>query len=188
MDATRRLTGPKSAARAISVSDTPVNLTPGWGFLYSDCTHEVLPVTAGSRLTLAYNVYADKSPEQLLGRTQISETNLYARIRAVAAVNGSKKQLAFGMSHVYPQPNKRHGDRTILPQHLKGVDLLIYNIAKALGLIVETGVILIKPDEPEHTDDEDEDEDRDDDYEDASQTSGAIMRIPTPAYLTIRHR
>lgn len=31
-----------------------------WAFLYSDCEHEVLPVSSGARLTLAYDVYTEK--------------------------------------------------------------------------------------------------------------------------------
>jgi len=36
-----------------------------WGAFYSDCEHEVLPVTSGYRLTLAYNLYYKKLENQI---------------------------------------------------------------------------------------------------------------------------
>jgi hypothetical protein len=33
-----------------------------WAAFYSDCEHEVLPVTSGYRVTLTYNLYYDEDP------------------------------------------------------------------------------------------------------------------------------
>lgn len=52
-----------------------------WAAFYSDCEHEVLPVSKGYRLTLTCNLYAERISEAKLARSMEVELPLmkYAR-------------------------------------------------------------------------------------------------------------
>lgn len=43
-----------------------------WSAFYSDCEHEVFPVTAGHRITLTYNLFASRGAGKLAGGQNIS--------------------------------------------------------------------------------------------------------------------
>lgn len=122
-----------------------------WAAFYSDCTHEVLPVTSGHRVTLTYNLYArtrfqpnttqqpsiqppPKQPSQLDG-TQL----LFSRDLASALANErflpKGHVLAISLTHAYAHTSK-HLD--LIPARLKGGDLYLYAACAALGLRSES--------------------------------------------------
>lgn len=122
----------------------------GWCFLYSDCEHEVLPVTSGSRVTLAYDVFyydppavqpeslmADPAKGFLLGDSRANEMlALFSRV--FDPKNGKKffpkgATLGFGLRHAYA------GDRGAvrfkgLEDRLKGIDRTLLSVLKQCGL------------------------------------------------------
>jgi hypothetical protein len=105
-----------------------------WGFLYSDVEHEVLPVTSGTRLTLAFDVYA------------INQTaKIQATVRANPILDGLSKlfdpannfcpkggSVAIGLEHAYPA-SAREGFADELSEQLKGEDYTILETIVSLG-------------------------------------------------------
>ena len=129
-------------------------------FFYSDVEHEILPVTSGNRLTLAYDVYASdhiqyKLPVSLQAPVDVKSTALYPKLSAMLAdveflPNGGK--LAIGLAYEYPvqeasEPGatfnalfkgERHGSAThrwtVFLITLKGSDHALWNTLAAIGL------------------------------------------------------
>jgi len=80
-----------------------------WAAFYSDCEHEVFPVTSGSRITLTYNLFASRGFEKLAGSQTINANPtslpLYTTLQdALASPNFMRKggQLGIYLAHAYP--------------------------------------------------------------------------------------
>ncbi|KAG8886206.1 hypothetical protein FRB97_006209 [Tulasnella sp. 331] len=80
-----------------------------WAFFYSDVEHEILPVTSGHRLTLAYDIYSSKSVKYYEGATnktmEVGDVQFYKEFEAFLKnpqllPNGGI--LAFGLAYEYP--------------------------------------------------------------------------------------
>jgi hypothetical protein len=107
--------------------------------LYSDCKHEVLPVTAGTRLTLAYDVYCCQTTPFVQRDMNLPELQVYQKLAALSQVAAEYvKTLAFGMKHEY---STHHGG-SIEAGDLKGIDRVIYRCADFLGLETELQVLV----------------------------------------------
>ncbi|GAB7358221.1 hypothetical protein MBLNU230_g0373t1 [Neophaeotheca triangularis] len=108
---------------------------------YSDCEHEVLPVTSDHRVTLTYNLYATKGLGALAGSVSGLDASKFPVYQSMKQAitdpaflpRGCKVGifLKHAYAHTHPQVN-------LLPHSLKGVDMVIYQTARALGL--ETSV------------------------------------------------
>lgn len=111
-----------------------------WTFLFSDCDHEVLPVTEGTRITIAYDVFIVpcNDTERSKFRDPAVE-ELSATLRA-ALKNPSffpdGGAMAFGLQHAYPIQtfDAKDTDDHYIGGHLKGVDQMWLSAAKAVGL------------------------------------------------------
>ena len=104
-----------------------------WAAFFSDVEHEILPVTAGHRLTLTYNLYAVQ--ERLYS---IPPGNpFYNCLQTAIGTPHFMRDggcLAFYCEHLYTFSllNKKE----LLPHVLKGVDYMIFFSAKLLDLRV----------------------------------------------------
>lgn len=91
-------------------TDVPFTSRFKWMFFYSDVEHEILPVTSGNRLTLAYDVYTSGGIQYTLpvasqAPVDVKSTALYAKLSAMLAdvkflPNGG--ELAIGLAYEYP--------------------------------------------------------------------------------------
>ncbi|KAI9873288.1 MAG: hypothetical protein M1830_000577 [Pleopsidium flavum] len=119
-----------------------------WAAFYSDCEHEVLEVKSGHRLTLTYNLYLRENLHGTLGRTLTmspEQLPLYGMAKDLLKQPGFMKAggvLGFFCSHEYAHT---HGAPPVrLPRSLKGVDMALYVVFRALGLKIEVLPILEK--------------------------------------------
>ncbi|KID95153.1 oxidoreductase, partial [Metarhizium majus ARSEF 297] len=108
-----------------------------WAAFYSDCQHEVLEVTSGHRLTLTYNLYAVQGAGRLTGVSRtLNPANLplfqaMKNIPYQRLFHGKSGTLGFWCSHVYAYNNETE---TPLPETLKGLDSVLWESFKALGM------------------------------------------------------
>ncbi|KAK1622581.1 hypothetical protein BDP81DRAFT_465883 [Colletotrichum phormii] len=101
-----------------------------WAAFYSDCEHEVFQVKSGHRVTLTYNL-----PTSL---------PLYNQILTMLTSDKFKsKDRPPGLysTHAYPHTEQEYA----LPFCLKGLDMVLYNTFKSLGLQVHLCAILENP-------------------------------------------
>ena len=90
----------------------------------------MLPVTAGARLTLAFDVFCSPTPLQTESNADVAKTEMCQRLASLCRAPSNKaKTIAFGMRHEYPTDGG-----PIDSDALKGVDRLIYQSALVLGL------------------------------------------------------
>ena len=110
-----------------------------WAAFFSDVEHEVLPVTAGYRITLTYNLYGHQSPVSTLYPTlDITTSPLYRELCSALSNPIFMRDggvLGFSCHHVYVF-DQLNTDTPLL----KGVDRIVYLVAKSLGLNV-----MVKP-------------------------------------------
>ncbi|KAK7217477.1 hypothetical protein V2G26_005480 [Clonostachys chloroleuca] len=110
-----------------------------WAAFYSDCEHEILEVTKGHRITLTYNLYAVRGAGRLTGMSKtLNPTHLplYEAVKTAmnsprAGFDGKGGSIIFWCSHIYAY---NHHSESPLPDTLKGVDAVIWEIFQSLGL------------------------------------------------------
>ncbi|KAK7707276.1 hypothetical protein SLS63_013793 [Diaporthe eres] len=89
-----------------------------WAAFYSDCEHEVLEVKSGYRLTLTYNLYAVRGGGMLTGVEppvlDATQLPIYVPLKSIAQ-------------------NKEFMPEVILPDMLKGLDMVIWETFGRLG-------------------------------------------------------
>ncbi|KAF4450398.1 2og-fe oxygenase family [Fusarium albosuccineum] len=106
-----------------------------WAAFYSDCEHEVLPVTSGHRITLTYNLYIARGNTQLSSEPNaldITQTPLYRELEGLLndkyfLPDGG--YIGFYTTHAYPHTSS-HGS---LADTLKGLDMAIWQAFQHLG-------------------------------------------------------
>jgi hypothetical protein len=111
-----------------------------WAAFYSDCEHEVLEVTSGHRITLTYNLFVSTfSPTNLAGlwspsidAAQVPVYHLLKKGLQSASFFPGGRILAHYLSHSYA--HTAAGTKPLLPQSLKGSDMIFYEVCRALGL------------------------------------------------------
>jgi hypothetical protein len=105
-----------------------------WGFLYSDVEHEVLPVTRGTRITLAYDVFrlqtSDLAPAINARPILYGLQNLIQHPSSFLPEGG---QIAIGLAHGYPSAGSAAFKKN-LPNYLKGQDAAVLDAIRSLGL------------------------------------------------------
>ena len=104
-----------------------------WAAFFSDVEHEILPVTAGHRLTLTYNLYA---VQERLHSVPPGNPFYNCLQTAIGTPHFMRDGgcLAFCCEHLYAF--SLLNEKELLPRVLKGVDYLIYSSAKLLDLRV----------------------------------------------------
>ncbi|KAI1384813.1 uncharacterized protein F4822DRAFT_374042 [Hypoxylon trugodes] len=117
-----------------------------WAAFYSDCEHEVLELTEGHRLTLTYNLYGVPGVGQLAGNSpalDVSSLPLYQQVKAALSTPDFMRGgglLGIGCIHAYPHTSK--ASQASLPGILKGADMAVYTVFRALGLKVRARTVL----------------------------------------------
>ncbi|KAK3357906.1 hypothetical protein B0T25DRAFT_451645 [Lasiosphaeria hispida] len=111
-----------------------------WAAFYSDCEHEVLPVTDGHRITLTYNLYCVRGAGQLGGCDALDprQLPLYQTIRELMHDEAGWEKggwIGFNCAHVYPHTTSSPLN-FVAPDNLKGADMLMYEIFSSMGLEV----------------------------------------------------
>lgn len=109
-----------------------------WTFLYSDCEHEVLPVTEGTRITLAYDIFAEHEELEAEAIADPAVDELAASLKAACKdplflpAGGS---LAFGLQYSYPiKTFTDNWDDDFMASHLKSGDHTWLAAIKAANL------------------------------------------------------
>lgn len=109
-----------------------------WAAFYSDCEHEVLPVTKGHRLTLTYNLFLSPGTGLLAGNplslnpTCLPIAKHLKTALASPAFAPAGMYLAFSLAHSYPHSNETLTG--LMPKMLKGVDMALYESVYIAGL------------------------------------------------------
>lgn len=117
-----------------------------WAAFYSDCEHEVLEVHSGHRITLTYNLYVSRGSGNLAGHCPWMDPKqlpLYDTIKSMLQVPSFMMKgglLGIWCSHAYAHSHSSSIHN--LPGSLKGVDMAMYEIFRALGLQVTIRPIL----------------------------------------------
>jgi hypothetical protein len=115
-----------------SLPDSPPSVVC-WAAFFSDVEHEILPVSAGHRLTLTYNLYAVQ--ERL--HSIPSGNPFYNCLQTAIGTPHFMRNggcLAFNCDHLYAF--SLLNEKELLPHVLKGADYLIFSSAKLLDLRV----------------------------------------------------
>jgi hypothetical protein len=130
-------------------SNVEDNSSIQWAVFYSDCEHEVLPVTSGHRITLTYKLYVS---EHLGGifhpQFPTADPKLYPLFQSISSMLSSPAFmknggiLGFHCAHQYAHTDRTANQR--LPHALKGIDVVLFTIFRTLGLTVHVRPILDK--------------------------------------------
>ncbi|KAK3984995.1 hypothetical protein QBC44DRAFT_405930 [Cladorrhinum sp. PSN332] len=102
-----------------------------WAAFYSDCEHQVLPVTSGHRLTLAYNLYAI-TPDPDLSKPTDLDLPLLGHMETVLDNPHFLPKggyLGFFTTHAYAHTSANFS----ISAHLKGIDKAIWQGFQNLG-------------------------------------------------------
>ncbi|KAF7445521.1 P4Hc domain containing protein [Pyrenophora tritici-repentis] len=117
-----------------------------WAAFYSDCEHEVLEVTNGHRITLTYNLYHSPGVGNM---TDYSEALEMTSIPLFHHVQDMLKKSDFmpdgGQLDIYYQHYYAHthcNNAEAFLAILKGSDMAVYTVFKALNLNLEVRAIL----------------------------------------------
>ncbi|KAI7207512.1 hypothetical protein KC333_g9411, partial [Hortaea werneckii] len=130
-------TSDEPAAAAATAAAAAIN----WTAFYSDCTHEVLPVQTGHRITLTYNLYLSRgtgllnTPPLLPRRLLPHALPLVPSLHHALANPGFKPKggyLAFWLRHRYPHTQPVGCEFVV--EMLKGADLGVLGAVRAVGL------------------------------------------------------
>ncbi|KAF2418794.1 hypothetical protein EJ08DRAFT_599213 [Tothia fuscella] len=143
-----------------------------WAAFYGDCEHEVLEVTSGHRVTLTYNLYATRGNGLLAGECNILDPKqlpLYTALKQLVELPGymeNGRQLGIGCEHFYAHAQGPMVHQ--LPESLKGSDMAVYEIFRALGLATVVRPILDMQidDDDEYYQRDDYSDNKDDDSDD----------------------
>ncbi|CAG8460674.1 2489_t:CDS:1 [Acaulospora colombiana] len=127
-----------------------------WAAFYSDCEHEILPVTKGYRVTLTYNLYSEKT--KAVGNVSVDLKALPFYHSLKLALQSSNFLsgggiLGFCLQHAYPLTKGEFRDT--FGSSLKGSDILLYEVARGLGLNVEIKAVYEVDFEPVEDDSDD---------------------------------
>ena len=104
-----------------------------WAAFFSDVEHEILPVSAGHRLTLTYNLFAVQERLHSIPSGNPFYNCLQTAIGTPHFMRGGGC-LAFNCDHLYAFGLLN--EKELLPHVLKGADYLIFSSAKLLDLRV----------------------------------------------------
>lgn len=128
------------SAAAIAEADTPC---VAFAAFFSDVEHEILPVAAGHRVTLTYNLYAApvQPPSRVApfaGSLRAALKTAFASFLANPSVLPEGGHVGFGLFHEYPV-NRGYNPSTLRP-FLKGRDAVLAHVCGELGLDIKVKV------------------------------------------------
>ncbi|KAK4891025.1 hypothetical protein LTR27_010356 [Elasticomyces elasticus] len=109
-----------------------------WAAFYSDCEHEVHEVTSGHRVTLTYNLFLTQHTSLQAGKSLALDANLlplaglFKQALRDARFMTDGGDIGVYLTHRYPHTNPVLSK--LLPSCLKGADMAVYEVARALGL------------------------------------------------------
>ena len=85
-----------------------------WAAFYSDCTHEILPVTEGVRITVTYNLFVDDltTQDHLSGATTKFSDDLAEALKQPGFLSKGGI-LGFACEHAYPRDEKVAGQPAV---------------------------------------------------------------------------
>jgi hypothetical protein len=114
-----------------------------WVAFYSDCEHEVLPVSSGHRVALTYHLYVTAHMGGLT-QTQLQDSDakgysMYCSIKNLLASPTFMRSggvLGFHCSFQYPERVEGTHYYERHPLALKGVDAVVFAVFRAFGLTV----------------------------------------------------
>ncbi|KAI8866534.1 hypothetical protein GQ42DRAFT_165432 [Ramicandelaber brevisporus] len=112
---------------AVDDDDADEDEQCNWAAFYTDCVHEILPVTSGYRVTVTYNLLGVR--DSIQHSPLVIDSPIISVIRAVLR-SGFKGKLAVPAQHAYPHTSG-------LKFELKGADAVVYSAAKSLNLRVK---------------------------------------------------
>ncbi|KAF6748371.1 hypothetical protein DFP72DRAFT_574982 [Ephemerocybe angulata] len=114
-----------------------------WAAFYSDIDHEVLPVEAGYRITLTYNLYiaSPAEPRSCPLRTFPEFTNALGDFIKMPSLLPDGGLLGFGLMYKYPIEPHTGTKLTTFAGALKGNDAMIRKACEKLGLEVTVKVL-----------------------------------------------
>ncbi|KAF9778832.1 hypothetical protein IL306_002889 [Fusarium sp. DS 682] len=114
-----------------------------WVAFYSDCKHEVLPVSTGNRVTLTYHLYVSEHMGGLvqlqLQRPDSKAYLIYRSVKNLLASSTFMKNggvLGFHCAFQYPETEEGTYNYERYPLTLKGIDAVIFSVFRAFGLTV----------------------------------------------------
>ncbi|KAI9754237.1 MAG: hypothetical protein M1815_005735 [Lichina confinis] len=129
-----------------------------WAAFYSDCEHEVLEVAEGHRITLTYNLYVSERVGGALRNSPTIDPRSYGLSNSAKEILGRPNflrrggTLGFFCAHAYPHSDHHlSGD---LPYALKGVDVIVFAVFRALGLDVRVRPVMENVEGQEDSEDE----------------------------------
>jgi hypothetical protein len=105
-----------------------------WGFLYNDVEHEVFPVTSGTRITLAYDIYAVENIE--LPTPVIAQPIRFALAKLLDPATGfypDGGEIAIGFQHGYAMEEWKDFEK-VARGLLKGHDATVVDAIESLSL------------------------------------------------------
>lgn len=114
-----------------------------WVAFYSDCEHEVLPVTTGHRVTLTYQLYVSECIGGLVQpQLQMPDSKSYPIYRCIKDMLASPTFiknggiLGFHCAYQYSETFEGTYFYERYPLTLKGIDAVLFAVFRALGLTV----------------------------------------------------
>jgi hypothetical protein len=114
-----------------------------WAFLYSDCEHEVLPVTSGHRVTIQYNIF--DTPSELIASDPLIHADsrlTFFNATMDTLLNANQAlTLGFALRHEYPRDRQSDGNLEDLEERLKGYDRVLLQAIVTKGLAWEFRVV-----------------------------------------------
>lgn len=140
----------KGVERFFGLGSDSTSSSIQWAAFYSDCEHEVLPVTSGHRITLTYQLYVSQligGPVSICFPTIDPKLYpLYDRVKEMLSAPAFMKQggiLGWRCKHSYDHTDDTANKR--LPYELKGIDVVLFTIFRSLGLRTHVRPVLHKP-------------------------------------------
>ncbi|GJJ14530.1 hypothetical protein Clacol_008795 [Clathrus columnatus] len=117
-----------------------------WAFFFSDVEHEVLPVLSGTRVTIAYDIFATRTI--IPAKSKIDTTihtfplsnDIYSALQNPRFLPEGAK-IAIALSHAYPMPRHELTSDDVAA-NLKGSDAILYRDLKSLGLDVSLEAVI----------------------------------------------
>ncbi len=82
-----------------------------WAAFYSNCEHEVLPVTDGHRVTLTYNLFVSEPTSGVMGPLATADPARYPAYAQVRAFLADRSKMEKGV----PRPFRTHRWRRLRP-------------------------------------------------------------------------
>ncbi|KAF9516031.1 hypothetical protein BS47DRAFT_1341356 [Hydnum rufescens UP504] len=136
-----------------------------WVAFFSDCEHEVLPVTRGKRVTLSYTLSFERpmmkhgpvDVEALAGSRDLAREKLVDTLKAPGILRKGRS-LCFHLQHKYPLDPEKTPVSSIVNQ-LKGRDAVIYHALQASGASVTLHLVIFSDQSHVPVDDTDRDPD-----------------------------